>query len=409
MKYFIFVLIYFALPHMNWIPKKIGVQPESIPLGLVNLLLIAALVLWVSAKIQGTSRVNTIQVFTVFIISSLFSCAIGIVSGLEPTITTITIIKRQMSLMLLYYVPLAIIEDEVGFNKTMVATLVINTMIGFEVLRSGVLGGTSFHDGKRGSGPFSEGLQGSDIAASYLAQMMMFAVAILFCPNVSKKHKFFALMACIIMLLGIFATYSRGALLACAVGLVTILLILGLRFKYFVVLLMLLSMSMIIMPDSVVTRFDDTVSEGGSYDESTQGRFKYWDSAFEIALENPLGVGTGQVRKAMQEKIGKYVDPHNGFLYTLCEMGIAGMIIFLWLLVRFFLASKTIWQNSDAPLIYRIYALGMGGMVGSLVACNMFYSNFHKEIMLGTLMLHFGLLAFIVSDTSNVIEKGRQA
>ncbi len=77
-------------------------------------------------------------------------------------------------------------------------------------------------------------------------------------------------------------------------------------------------------------------------------------------------------------------------------------------MVKFFLASKTIWQNNDAPLIYRLYALGMGGMVGSLIACNIFYSNFYKEIMLGTLMLHFGLLAFIVSDTSNAIEKGKQ-
>ena len=79
---------------------------------------------------------------------------------------------------------------------------------------------------------------------------------------------------------------------------------------------MLLGISIMIMPDSIVTRFDDTVSEGGSYDESTQGRFKYWNAAFQKAFENPLGVGTGQVRRAMQEKIGIYVDPHNGFLYT---------------------------------------------------------------------------------------------
>ena len=95
---------------------------------------------------------------------------------------------------------------------------------------------------------------------------------------------------------------------------------------------------------------------------------------------------------------GKYVDPHNGFLFTLCEYGFIGFGIFIWMIVKFLISASKICRDDNVPLVYRTYALGMGGLIGSLIACNMVYANFYKELVLGTLAIHFGMLAFIQAE-----------
>jgi O-antigen ligase len=122
-------------------------------------------------------------------------------------------------------------------------------------------------------------------------------------------------------------------------------------------------------------------------------------------MDHPFGVGTGQIRAAMADYIGGirnealYVDPHNNFLYVACEYGVVGLLVFIWLLLSLFLASRQIYRRSELPVIYRCYALGMAGLIGALVACNMFYSNFHKDLVMGTLVIHFGMLAFVRSES----------
>ncbi len=105
----------------------------------------------------------------------------------------------------------------------------------------------------------------------------------------------------------------------------------------------------------------------------------------------------------MQQSIsGRYVDPHNGFLFTLCEYGIIGFVVFIWMIVSFLIYASRICRDENMPLVYRTYALGMGGLLGSLIACNMFYANFYKELVLGTLAIHFGMLAFINAECNDI-------
>lgn len=399
MKFILFSILVFGLPHISWIPLKFKIEPEQIPLGLANLFFIIALTLFVSGLNSFKNRVNHLYFYKWYLALTVFSLLLSILNGYENELIALTIFKQQTLLLLLFYVPLAAIDDESDFKKYLYALLSVHIIIGFEVMRSGVLGGSSFHDGKRGSGPFSEGFTGSDIAGSYLAQVVMFLFAFLISSSLKLFQRSLIFLCGFVIIFGIYATYARGALVACGVGLFFMFPFFGFKVKNFVIVAILAFCAFIIAPDSVSTRFDDTKTESGEYDESTKGRFYYWNAAFEIVKENPLGVGVGQVRGAMEKKINKHVDPHNGFLYTVCEYGVIGLIIFVLMLFQIYYYALKIWNDPKMPEIYRTYALGVGGLVGSFITCNMFYSNFYKDLVMGTIVIHFGMLAFILAET----------
>jgi O-antigen ligase len=398
MKYFLFALILFCLPHLNWLPLQFEISPEQIPLGAANLIFMIAFMLFVSCPSSYKSRINSIFMYKYYLILVCSSMLFALINSFEIISVTFTLFKQQILLLLLFYLPLSSIDDESEFRKIFYILLLIHVVIGFEVMRSGVLGGSSYHDGKRGSGPFSEGLTGSDIAGSYLSQVVMFLLAIVFSSGFKFYQRASVTICSVVIIFGIFATYARGALVACVVGLIAMFPFFGFKAKYIIIAASIAFAGIMLAPDSISTRFDYTKTDSGEYDESTQGRFYYWNAAFQIIKENPLGVGVGQVRGAMQSKIGKHVDPHNGFLYTACEYGIIGLTLFIMMLVQMYKYSFKIWKNDSLPNVYRTYALGMAGFLGSFVTCNMFYANFYKDLVMGTVVIHFGMLAYILSD-----------
>ena len=302
------------------------------------------------------------------------------------------------------FLPLAVIRNKEDFTKIFIIILLVHVLIGLETMRSGVLSGSAFHDGKRGSGPFGWSYRGSDVAGAYLAQVIMFFLAVILMRGTKIFHKGAAGIGAFIIFYGIIATYSRGSLLGVIGGLLAMLFVQGLKVRNLFLALVVGVACFMLIPQSTVTRFTKTVDEKGELDKSTSGRLEYYEAALAIAKDYPMGVGTGQVRIAMKrylpiirdkEEEGISVDPHNGFLYSLCENGFIGLVVFLWLLWKLFLASREVYLRESMPLEYRVYALGMTGFLGSLVVCNMVYANFFKVIVIGTIVLHFGMLAYV--------------
>jgi len=397
MRYLLFFIVFFALPHASWIPVKLGVEPENIPLGLVNIVLLLATLLWLLGRIEGGKIENPFKIYSFFTVLVILWVGVAVITGYNEDIRlTLTSAKGEISLLLLYFVPLAIIKNEKQFIIFFAIALTVHAVIGLEVLRSGVLDGVNFNDAKRGSGPFAQDMWGADIAGSFLAQFMMFFLAILVTSKMKSLYRVAAAIGLMILFGGLMATYARGAMLACVGGAVLLFIARGLHPKYFIVPLIFLVLALPYLPESVQNRFNKITNEYGDFDQSTQGRFYYYSNALELIMAHPLGVGTGQVRGAMEQKTGKFVDPHNGYLYTAVEYGVAGLAIFLLLQWRLFTFARKVYQNIEYPLIYRVYSLGMIGMLGVFVLCNLFYANFYKELVLGTITIHFGMLAYVV-------------
>ncbi|MEI6825835.1 MAG: O-antigen ligase family protein [Desulfuromonadales bacterium] len=404
MKYFLFFIVSFGLPHIAWIPDKLHLQPDQIPFGVMNLFFLVSLWLWFTAKNNSTKTPSPYISFNWFLALNIIGVGVAVITGYEPFGQTFSIAKNQICLLLLYFIPLATIRTKKDFTVMFMILLFVHLIVSIEVLRSGVLAGSNFNDNKRGSGPFSVSFYGSDVAGSYLAQFILYYFAFVLNWESSKKHIMIMMFTSIVLVLSIYATYARGALVAIMVGLIFMLGVIGFTPKNIIFVVLGVLLAVYIAPTSIDSRFDNTRAEGGEYDDSTQGRFFYWEAALKIIKENPLGVGTGQVRGAMQVAIGRYVDPHNGFLYTAIEYGVLGLLVFLLFLKNLFTDCRMIYHCKEIPLIYRIYALGTGGLIGALIGCNIFYANFYKDLVLGSIMLHFGMLAYIKSNIDTLQE-----
>lgn len=405
MRYLGFLLLFFGLPHVVWLPNRLGFAPEAVPLGIANLLLLAALGLWAIGKVTGSNAPNPFRVYTAFVGVSLLWVAVAFSTGFSHGYREIlTPAKQQIALLLLYFVPLAAIRDRRDFRVVGAIAIAVHVVIGLEVFRSGVLGGSAFHDGKRGSGPFGAGYTGSDVGGAYLAQTIMLALALIVGRGVPLVVRGGAAAGAVVMLLGIFATYSRGSLLAVAFGLLVIVAVRGVGLKTVALAGLITLGGLALLPESTRTRFDQTVDDEGRVDESTEGRLRYYEMAWEVFLDHPIGVGTGQTRAAMEQYLHR-VDTHNAFLQTLVEFGVVGLVMLFSVLVSMGWRASSLARDDLLPWDVQAYGLGMAGFLGSLVVCNMFYSNLYKDLVLGTVALHLGLLAWTCAERESLAEE----
>jgi putative inorganic carbon (hco3(-)) transporter len=154
---------------------------------------------------------------------------------------------------------------------------------------------------------------------------------------------------------------------------------------------------------------------------SSAARLAMIDQAALIIKENPIvGVGLGGYNKAAQTTrptsfaallpdfratLLKGVV-HNKYLLTFAELGIVGLILFLWfLLPPIWLPFANIQWSSPFQ-----YALVLG-LSGSVVAQTVFYmfDHFSYDVRLSMLYVTAGLLVATASSGSLRLEAGRQS
>jgi O-antigen ligase len=306
--------------------------------------------------------------------------------------------KRQITLFWLYFVPLAVVRDRREFRQVLAVALSIHALIGLQTLRSGILAGPSFGDHKRGAGPFGSGWLGTDVAGAYLAEMLMLFVGFVVTTGAPMLARMLAFAGGGVVFLGLLATYSRGSLLAAGGGCLLMIGAAGLRLRTLLLLVLVVLGGFAALPESTLARLSATFNEEGQLDTSSTGRFGLYAAAWDAFKDHPLGAGTGQIMIAMTFK-GYPVDPHNGYLYTLVEHGIHGVVVFLWLWLALLLTGRWILRYEPADWAVRGYGLGFCGLIGALLICNVFYANVYKELVIGSLTLHMGLLAWAYQAT----------
>lgn len=400
-RYVLFAAVMFALPHADWFPRRFGFDPVDVPLGLTNLILCVALVLWAVARATTPARGNPFPAVSVFLAILVAWTGVAFVSGYTAgTAETLSLAKRQVLLLALYFVPLAAVRDRRDFRVFFAIALAVHLLIGYEVFRTGVLGGSAFHDGKRASGPFGVYFKGADIAGAYLAQVLMLFLAIVLAEGSGVRVRVAAALGAAVVFLGVLATYSRGSLLAALAGFAVMVGLKRPRQRTLLVASAIGLAAFLLLPQSTMTRFQQTQDVEGQLDTSSMQRFTYYEAAWKAFSRHPMGAGTGQAPQAMKWALNwnGVVDPHNGFLQTLIQFGPAGLLVFLWMLGSVLRGAIRVQGDADAPPIQRAYSLGVMGMMGALVTCNLFYANFYKELVMGTVAIHLGLMAFVAQD-----------
>ena len=205
------------------------------------------------------------------------------------------------------------------------------------------------------------GYAGVNGVATFEAEFMLFILGL----AVFQKRK-----ALKVALWGLFAfsgycllfSFSREAYAGILVG----LLFLGLMKQRWVLIALtafLLSWQSLV-PTSVQERVLMTYDKNDQQlDTSAQDRVTIWDDAMVLFHENPA-IGAGFDTYQWLHRVGIYTDTHNYFLKVMVEMGVFGLLFFLYLLAKMTRLGVKLYTSAKDPFLK---SLGLGFTL--LMAC----------------------------------------
>jgi putative inorganic carbon (hco3(-)) transporter len=105
-------------------------------------------------------------------------------------------------------------------------------------------------------------------------------------------------------------------------------------------------------------------------DTSAQDRVALWNDATELFRQNPV-FGAGFDTYRQQHRVSIYTDTHNYFLKVLVEMGIAGLLFFLFILAKAARLGLKLWKSAQDPFLQSI-GLGFALLMACVFVVNFF-------------------------------------
>lgn len=173
-----------------------------------------------------------------------------------------------------------------------------------------------------------------NILAEYLVIFTPLAMGMFWYTKNFKKKTIFA--GCVAVILGcLILTMSRGGWIGIAMAALVFCILVDKRLLLLSIPIFLVAM--FILPPTVINR---VLSIGNLSDSSNAHRFNIWEISLKVIRDNPIaGVGFGHVPfKQVYESYSRTVNSyhaHNSFLETIAEIGFAGFLVFMTMLVTF--------------------------------------------------------------------------
>jgi O-antigen ligase len=268
--------------------------------------------------------------------------------------------KNYMVMFILFAVVVSVIKD-----VKQIKILVVLMCVSVFVVDKGYYGTMSDRDLSHFSYEVRDGgvlgYAGVNGVATFEAEFMLFILGL----AVFQKRK-----ALKVALWGLFAfsgycllfSFSREAYAGILVG----LLFLGLMKQRWVLIALtafLLSWQSLV-PTSVQERVLMTYDKNDQQlDTSAQDRVTIWDDAMVLFHENPA-IGAGFDTYQWLHRVGIYTDTHNYFLKVMVEMGVFGLLFFLYLLAKMSRLGVKLYTSAKDPFLK---SLGLGFTL--LMAC----------------------------------------
>jgi O-antigen ligase len=275
--------------------------------------------------------------------------------------------KNYMVMFVVFFVAVNVIK-EVGQIKILVLLMCLSVL----AVDKGFYGTMSDRDLShfsyevRDGGPL--GYAGENGLATFEAEFMLFLLGLAaFQERKALKLGLWALVAfssyCLLF------SFSREAYAGILVGLV-VLGLLKQRWMLVAVAVFLFTWQTVV-PTSVKERVEMTYNKDEQVlDDSAQDRVALWNDAIGMFRQNPL-LGEGFDTYKYQHRVSIYTDTHNYFLKVMVEMGVAGLLFFLFILGTAARQGLKLWRSAQDPFLQSI-GLGFVLMMACVFVVNFF-------------------------------------
>lgn len=219
-------------------------------------------------------------------------------------------------------------------------------------------------------------------------------------------------LATVVMLVGIVASWSRGAWIGLVCAVIVIIFAIPRRFWWsiysFIGIIGLVAIVWFsgILPSSVVDRLSNSTQEFFAFEDvrgvditpenyAVAERLAHWQAALNMATDHPwLGVGLGHYEVVYpQYRLINWFEPlghaHNYYLNIFAEAGIIGLLAYgkVWIVI-----IALTWRTRSHPdILARFVSIGLLGSWSYLTIHSLF-----DNLYVNNLFLHLGLMLGIL-------------
>ncbi len=236
-----------------------------------------------------------------------------------------------------------------------------------------------------------------------LAEYLSYAIILAFVMFLASRGALARLsmaVAIVPMIACLGVTFSRGGWVATALGLFIVSAVKDRRFL--ALLLVVLVVSPVFLPESILLRAESLITLG---DSSAKYRLTIWTSVLRMIKDKwATGIGLGPLTFAQvypQYEIAgtPAAHTHNLYLQILVEMGVAGLLFFLWAVfghLRDALASRHLDRYASFVLVGTV--AGTLGQLAHGFIDNIWYSPKNVMFFWAAIGITVGISAFGKKD-----------
>lgn len=370
------LLFFFSFFHLDWaVCALIFLMPFNLQIIPINIRflnsmpeLLMFLIFIVFIIKLALNQIN-LKKSEVFIPVALFALSL-LLSLLRARVIDYIQLYYQFSVILFFFIVISIARNRTIINRIILSVVLSTFIVSAAAVIQFVLkenphlfsfmfgnqpGSILYPDGfYRSIGSFTQ----PNALGGFLLLGLPLSILLLQHP-IKMKYRVIPAMMLFFILLALFSTLSRSALLGFGMVTLSFLLFGGklkLKLKFGVVGMVILFMFVSFFPSLVNTiqvRFSNLLAGGH---DSHIIRFVLYQAAFEMFESSPLfGVGIGNF--IVSQDILKVMSAHNVFLNILAELGLFGLASFL--AIQFFVLKNNL----------RCFRQGQGGVSPTIALC----------------------------------------
>ena len=367
-----------------WVPNQLHLPADLGVKGLNSInLLFLALIYYVhqrNKKLPPSEATPLKGVFIAYFCMLIWGFLAGQLSDRSLMMEDLTAMKNSIFFMCLYFVFFHGARDETSVRHLFYVVLFVAAVAGIEAIREGIdYGFGVYGETKRAAGPFGSNYKASNLAAVFFSMFMPVFAAVALYQKGRPTVRMGAIAGVVILLLGIFCTYSRQAYLIVAA------MLLLMTMKRNVVLGLLILLAVVNyeswVPEGVVTRLamtEQVSEETGEeqLDESTESRFVLWEGAGRLLLSRPWGIGLNHFKREIGSEVPSLsgMDAHNFLVLITTEAGPLGGIMTLVLYGALSTLAWRLWKLAKTA-DQRTLAAGYAGATIAVMLGNLYGSR----------------------------------